>query len=78
VRPCSTASWWRRTRISMYLVVSDRVCSTISGSCRATCRARTGRSRGCVRSFGHPHAPRCVHFPSGDECSEHRPTARSV
>jgi hypothetical protein len=29
VRRWSTASWWRRTRISMSFVMSDRVCSTI-------------------------------------------------
>jgi hypothetical protein len=29
VRRCSTASWWRRTRISISLLVSDRVRSTM-------------------------------------------------
>jgi hypothetical protein len=29
LRRCSTVSWWRKTRISISLVVSDRVRSTI-------------------------------------------------
>jgi hypothetical protein len=56
VRCWSTASWWRRTRISISLLVSDRVCSrsATSGSCWHLARANE-QVTGSAHSFGHPH-----------------------
>ena len=68
VRRWSTASWWRRTRISISLVVSDRSAARssprawrTSGRSAAAPPAdhawhlpqTNGQVRGCVHSFGH-------------------------
>ena len=54
VRPCSTASWWRRTRISMYLVVSDRVCAPSADHAgRPAVHERAGHGAVCAVSGTH-------------------------